>query len=156
MAGRGNGLLASETVAWRAGTAHSKVVYSCCLRALLLAPESPGEDGEDADKDRAADAADYAADDGFGLRCQGAAATAAAAFGESRVDGGGCGCDGGDDAVAGYDGGLHGAILGEVGSYGVGLGGGLHVFGGDGRFGGEGGRVDCAAADYDDIVTLTV
>jgi hypothetical protein len=117
-------LLAAKTVAWRAGSSHSKVVLRRGLLALLLAPQPPRDNSETANEDRTTDSADDATDDGFGLRRHGAAAAAAgAAFGESRVDGCGCYFGGGDDAGAGDQARADGAIFGEIGGCGEGFGG---------------------------------
>jgi hypothetical protein len=102
VAGSRDWLLAAKTVAWRAGSSHSKVVHGRGLLALLLAPQPPRNYSETADEDCTTNTTDYATDDGFGLRRHGAAAAGAgAAFGESRVDGCGCNFGGRDDAGAG-------------------------------------------------------
>lgn len=148
-------LLASQTVTRRARGSHTEIVHGRGLLALLLAPESPGDDGQAADQDRSADTADDSADDGLGLRCHGAAASAsAAAFCEGRVDGGGCDFGSGDDAVACYDAGADCAVFGEEGGGCVGFGGFADDGGCNCCFGGESGGIDCAAADDDDGITI--
>ena len=148
-------LLASQTVTRRARGSHTEIVHGRGLLALLLAPESPGDDGQAADQDRSANTADDSADDGLGLRCHGAAASAsAAALCESRVDGGGCDFGSGDDAVACYDARADCAVFGEEGGGCVGFGGFADDGGCDCCFGGESGGIDCAAADDDDGITI--
>jgi hypothetical protein len=102
VAGSRDWLLAAKTVAWRAGSSHSKVVHGRGLLTLLLAPQPPRDDSETTDEDCTTDTADNTANDGFSLRRHGAAAAGpGAAFGESWVDGCGCNFGGRDDAGAG-------------------------------------------------------
>lgn len=146
----GGSLLAPNAVARRARRTHAEIVLGRLARALLLAPQAPGDDGDAADEDGAADAAYHTADDGFCLRREGAAGAAAlAAFGEGGVDGGGGDFGGGDDARGGEDAGAEGAVFGVEGGGGEGLGGLADDVRGDGGGGGEGGGVDGAAA-YDE------
>jgi hypothetical protein len=155
VAGSRSLLLASQTVARRARSSHAEVVHGRGLLALLLAPESPGDDCQAADQDRSANTAYDSADDGFGLRCHGAAASAAtAAFCEGWVDGGGCGFGCRDDAVACYDSGANCAVFCEECGCCVGFGGFTDDGGCDCGFGGECRGIDGAAADDDDGITV--
>jgi hypothetical protein len=108
-------LLTSQTVARRARRSHAEIVHSCGLLALLLSPESPGDDGQTTDQDCTADTANNTSDDGFRLRSHGATASSAAAtFCESGINGGGCNLGSGDDAVACHDSRADCAIFCEV------------------------------------------